>query len=239
MFNEYPKNDNQFEDKVLSEVKKFNDSYELKFNDGWCFSIDNKSGIIPKVGDSIRTYGKGIGFTIRGFFVNGKKVYYRTESQQEQKHKNWCKKERKKKVARLASEKDDRDKRVKALPESMQKRMQGFYERNKDFRIEFEPYELFCLEQAMIIANACKMETSGNHNFAIDETFKKLTFDEQKKLVPEISDQHSGNTFGFSCLMAKFLLQGNDEYIIKNHGALCPMVGCSDYGCWSTTQKEK
>jgi hypothetical protein len=232
MFNEYPKNDNQFEDKVLSEVKKFNDSYELKFNDGWCFSIDNKSGIIPKVGDSIRTYGKGIGFTIRGFFVNGKKVYYRTESQQEQKHKNWCKKERKKKVTKLASEKDDRDTRVKALPESMQKRMQGFYERNKDFRIEFEPYELFCLEQAVAISNICKTDKEIS-------SFHDLSYEEQKKLVPEISDQHSGNTFGFSCLMARILLTGNDEYIIKNHGALCPLVGCNDYGCWSTTQKEK
>ena len=228
----YPKNDDQFQDKYLKEVKEDKDGYTFTFDNGWSWGIDKKSGIVPKVGDQTRCYGKGIGYTIRGFFVNGKKVFYRTEKQEEQRHKDWYDEERKKKEQKFIDEKEDRDRRIKLLSDSMQKRLQGFFERNKDFRIEYEPYELFCLEQAVVIARTLRMKGEID-NFSSQE------FEVQIKMVPGISDQHSGNTFGFSCLMAKILLSGNDEYIIKNHGAMCHLVGCEEYGCWSTTQKNK
>jgi hypothetical protein len=54
-----------------------------------------------------------------------------------------------------------------------------------------EKYNIFALEQGILIAEA--LETKDK----IIE-FKDLDFDEQKKLVPGLSDEHSGNTFGLA-----------------------------------------
>ena len=88
MPNEYPKNDSQFEIRKIIEVVTDVEGWEITFDDKWSLFLFNKYKIIPNIGDSVRLYSKGIGHTVRGLFINGKKVYYRTEKQQEQKRKN-------------------------------------------------------------------------------------------------------------------------------------------------------
>lgn len=56
-------------------------------------------------------------------------------------------------------------------------------------------YNIFCCQQAIIIANA--LETKER----IVE-FHKADWEEQMKMVPMISSDHSGNTFGMSCRLA-------------------------------------
>jgi len=56
-------------------------------------------------------------------------------------------------------------------------------------------YNLFCCEQGILIAEAC--QTKEN---IVD--FNKLPFEKQLEMVPGLSDDHSGNTFGLSCRFA-------------------------------------
>ena len=72
-------------------------------------------------------------------------------------------------------------------------------------------YNLFCMEQGILIAEALKTKE------AIIE-FKDKDFDDQKKLVPGLDDGHSGNTFGMSLRFAisylpQFLANRRDEKI--------------------------
>jgi len=56
-------------------------------------------------------------------------------------------------------------------------------------------YNIFCCEQAIIIATALQTKDK------IIE-FNKADSNTQFKMVPGLSDDHSGNTFGMSCKIA-------------------------------------
>lgn len=77
----YPENDNSFEDKLITKVSLDKAGWTITTNDGWSFS--QTSGIVPEVGDIARFYGRGIGSIIRGLFINGVRIFYRTEKEQE------------------------------------------------------------------------------------------------------------------------------------------------------------
>ena len=77
----YP-NDKQFEETTLAEVEKEKSgAWHIKRSDGWSFWVPEDSPVEPKVGMTARFYGKGIGATVRGLFLDGVKVYYRTETE--------------------------------------------------------------------------------------------------------------------------------------------------------------
>lgn len=61
----YPANDDQFEETTINKVEKSGDGLTE-----------------PKEGMTARFYGKGIGFNVRGLFLNGNEVFYRTEEQE-------------------------------------------------------------------------------------------------------------------------------------------------------------
>ena len=101
-------------------------------------------------------------------------------------------------------------------------RIDRFWRNNPDFRVEYENYEMFCCTQAVGIADAMKTP-EGVQNF------KTKQWDEQKALFPELSDGHSGNTFGCSVALAYWYLS-QPENVTKAHGALSPLVGSEAYG---------
>jgi hypothetical protein len=114
---------------------------------------------------------------------------------------------------------------VAALPPEFQARIARFWRNNPSFS-ENLPYELFCCQEAVKIAARCK--TAGGIRI-----FHDLPCEKQREAVPELSGEHSGNTFGAACLLAQCYLE-HPELVDKMHGALCPLVGCKDYGCYST-----
>ena len=122
---------------------------------------------------------------------------------------------------------EQHDARIAALPEPMRVRIERFQRARPDWRPQFEAYELFVCEQAALFA-----EKLGDQE-AISDFYSKR-FDEQKQQIPEMSNEHSGNTFGASCLFATMLVQKDFDNIIRMHGALCHLVGCKNYGCWTT-----
>lgn len=70
----YPKDDLEFEEKSVSEVG----NGSITFDDGVSLGCDSSAE--PKVGMTARLYGRGLGYPVRGLFLNGREVFYRTKA---------------------------------------------------------------------------------------------------------------------------------------------------------------
>jgi hypothetical protein len=81
----YTKEDTQFEEIEIDEVATVKDGWNIRRADSFSFHVSKDSPIIPTKGMIARFYGKGIGFSIRGLFLNGEKVFYRTEKEDKEK----------------------------------------------------------------------------------------------------------------------------------------------------------
>lgn len=216
--------DTEFHETTLKEVRVESDGFAVTGDDGWSFFLPKHTTVTPAAGDTMRLYGRGIGFTVRGAAVNGEVFFYRTESEEKAKHEQWCADEKAKKQADYEANRSDYERRVALLPEQLQKRFAKFAAAKADWWPEFGPYELFCCEQAVAFAAEFPSDPNGL------KAWTKLSWDEQKKAVPALSSEHSGNTFGMAARLAYHLLtQPNNAE--REHGALVQLVGCKDYGC--------
>ena len=83
-----------------------------------------------------------------------------------------------------------------------------------------------CCEDAVKIANALRTP-------AAIKDWSQLPWEQQTAAVPDLNDGHSGNSFGAATRLAWLFLSDPDA-IPREHGALCPLVGCRRYGCWAT-----
>lgn len=82
----YP-TDTQFEDVKIKAVDgNSKDGWSLTRDDGWGFFVAPDSPIEPKAGMTARIYGKGIGSRFRGVYLDGRKVFYRTEADDDEHH---------------------------------------------------------------------------------------------------------------------------------------------------------
>jgi hypothetical protein len=170
-----------------------------------------------------RQYGGGIGSIVRGMFLDGQRVYYRTEAEQDAKNKQDAEAYDQSQRDRFEKDRAEMDRRYEALPEIFRKRLDKFRRNNPDFRWKFEGYELYTCEQAVVIATALKTPKAI-------EDFARAEWDRQKELVPGLDDGHSGNTFGMACLLAHDFVS-KPANVEARHGALAVLVGSEEYGC--------
>lgn len=77
-------NDDQFEETTIAAVEAHDSGYEIQRSDHWSLWVPMYDGGKPKVGDTIRIYGKGIGHAFRGIYIDGVKVFYRTTEEDEE-----------------------------------------------------------------------------------------------------------------------------------------------------------
>lgn len=77
----FPVNDQEFEDVTIDKARRVDDGWEITRADSWSLFMPAGDYPAPKSGDSLRVYGRGIGFPFRGLFVNGHKVFYRTSTE--------------------------------------------------------------------------------------------------------------------------------------------------------------
>lgn len=213
--------DSDFDEHPLDEVKRESNGYVL-VRDGWHLGIEYP-GFEPKAGQMARYFPAGIGRPVRGVVIDGRVAYYRTKAEEDKRHDEWVAAQRRQREREFEENRAARDAQFDALPPDFQARIQRFRDGNPDFRIEHEPYEMFCCEQAVVIAKALKTLDAVRD-------FAKLDWKEQKRLVPAIDDGHSGNTFSMAVRLAGWYLS-KPENVVKEHGALTPLVGCKDYGC--------
>lgn len=216
--------DAQFESNIIKSFTKEPGGYSLTFDNGWSFWMPDV-GFAPQVGQTAKLYGRGTGYQVRGLVVNDCVVFYRTEAEQDELNRKEQSEREAKKCADYDAKTDEYNRRVEALPPPFRERIMGFRNWNpKTWKYDFEPYELFVCEQAVEFTKALKTPEEITR-------FYKLEFAEQKKLVPALSDDHSGNTFGAASMLANLYLT-KPELLPKAHGALCPLVGCKEYGCF-------
>lgn len=200
----------------------------IKCSDGWWLSLRDYRPIEVKPGMTVKLYGKGWGSVVRGCVIVDEEgehhiFWYLTEEEQEEADAQMFENIRATEKKTFEKEKASLDAKYDALPDTFKRRIDKFRNANPSFRQEYEGYEIFCCEQAVIIA-----ETLRDSN-KIKE-LHDASWEEQLKMVPSLSYEHSGNTFGVACTLAKAYLV-SPEYVGLIHGALAPLVGCKAYGC--------
>lgn len=227
----YPEHDTEYTEYVLDKVERYSDesgwslgfdSYGFGFRDN-----DNESGVVPKVGDTMRQYGRGFGHAVRGLFINGQKVYYRTAEEDQAHFQRQQAKRDRESIAKWEKGRVEADARIAALPSVFRERIEAFQQKD-NWRWRYEGYELFTCEEAVKIAAHFKSR-------AEIAAWAELTYEEQQRVFP-LSDEHSGNTAGQARMLAALYLE-RPELILQMHGAMCPLVGCEDYGCYAAREK--
>ena len=217
------KNDTYTETGKITSVTLGKDWHSVNIGSMGC-GMKASYGVIPKVGDTLSVYSKGGAFgTIRGMDLNGQKVFWKTDEDLETERLEWLRNHEEEKQQKFKDGVAKMDEQYNALPKCFQERIDKFRTNNNRFRIDYESYELFCCEQALVIVKGCKTPEDI-------QKFAKLDWKEQLKLVPELSDGHSGNTFGAAVHLAYWYLQ-QPENVVKMRGALAPLVGSEEYGC--------
>jgi len=211
--------DTEYQTYILEKVIDHKNKWELKFNGGTYLYVKKIKNFIPTENMSIKIYGKGFGYPVRGVEINGNIFYYLTPAQQEKKHKKMCIEMDKRDKNNFIKNKKSLDKKYNSLPQCFKERIDGFRKNNKDFRWKFEAYEMFCCQEAIKIAEYFKSP-------------KKIMDWKNKKYTPMpkcIDEGHSGNTFGCAVVLAyNYLL--NPQNVNRIHGALSPLVGSKEYG---------
>lgn len=196
--------------------------YFITDDEGWSLYVPSY-GSTPEVGNTIKYYSKGIGCFIRGLVIDGVTVYYQTALEWEEDRKS--KQEAKDSIAKEKAFDNlaERNRKYDLLPQEFKDRIDRFGTNNPDFWWDLEPYELMCCEDAVKIAAQLKTVEAI-------QLFQDFSWEDQLLAVPDLDQGHSGNSFSVACGLAKLYLS-HPTYVAQQHGALCPLMGCKEYGC--------
>lgn len=206
---------------IIKNVTEDDTHFYIDLEGSWSFGLLKEYGAIPKAGDRVTLHT--VNFSkVRGVEINNIQVFYKTDKELDQEHKAWCANNEKEKMATFEKNRAQMDADYEALPDNFKKRIDRFRKNNPKFRVDFEGYELFCCKEALKIAAAFK--TSAEIT-----AFHETDWDGQLKAVPNLSDGHSGNTFGCACMLARLQLEC-PERVYEMHGSLSPLVGSKDFG---------
>lgn len=216
--------DQEYEDHLIESVKRGKGGWEISHSDHLIFWIPEEHGVKPRKGQTARFYGRGFGSVVRGVDINGVEVYYRTPDEQAKKDQEWSENWHREKLEKFeATGRAELDAQYAALPLVFQQRLDRFRRNNPFFRWEHEAYEMSCCVDAVKIADVCP-------TFEDVKAFHALPWEHQKERVPDLSDGHSGNSFGMACRLASLYVD-NPRMVPLEHDALCGLVGCNEYGC--------
>lgn len=217
--------DTQYIEHRLTEVTANEQGWTLGLDGSHLFCPKDQCERAPAVGEIARLYGKGFGYVVRGIIIEGRVYKYLTEGEEQQRHAEWVADRHRAEQAQLERERTSRDERRAALPEALRERLDRFESRNPTWRRDYEQYELFVCEEAARLAAHFGSDVEALRAFAD----KPST--EQAVIAPELKiNEHSGNTWGAAVQIASLLMM--DPKLVRGaHGALWPLVGCSDYGC--------
>lgn len=208
----------------IQRVETLSDGYRLNGHDGWTIFCPRVDGLPnPVVGETLDLYGDGLGRPVRGIVVAGRPYRYETPEEMKARFEQEAATARAEREAKFDASREETDLRIEALPEPFRARLYRFQmQGGRKFRTDFESYELFTCEQAVLIA-----ATVPPADLA---AFREMTWEAQLAAVPGLSEGHSGNTFGCAVLLARVFLE-SPERLQDVHGAMAPLVGCAEYGC--------
>jgi hypothetical protein len=75
-----PSDDSEFEEVKIKSVSGASFTRE----DGWSFCLPDGADVVVLPGMVARFYGRGVGYMVRGLFIDGVRVFYRTAEEQQQ-----------------------------------------------------------------------------------------------------------------------------------------------------------
>jgi hypothetical protein len=239
----FPPDDAEFEDTTVATAESAGEGgWSIQRGDGWSFLVPAHSPVTPAVGMAARFYGKGIGSTVRGLYLDGRCVFYRTAAEQAARHAEQVREMEQEREYDFERRRAGYDQAAAALPSPFRERIDRFRRiGGRAWRVGFEGYELATCEAAAAIAEHLHV-----HLFdAADPTarwdvyaerlraFNDLEHAEQIASVPVLDTLGlSGNQFGCAGRLAVQSL-ARPELVAREHGAMCPLVGCEEYGCWA------
>lgn len=222
--------DEEREEGVIERVDPLHQGwYSVTSSNGWTCGVSAEYGVEPKVGDRFITWG-AFGRPIRGQAINNQVLYYRSPAEQDTEDAKQREEHAAARITEYESKRAEYDTRVEALPAPLRERIEGFRANNPSWRWEYEPYELACCEEAARLS--ARFQTGD----AL-KAFSKLDYHAQRVAYPEMSSDHSGNTWGMSLRLAYLLVQ-LPELVAKEHAAICPLMGCASAGCYAGRQAE-
>ena len=199
----------------IVEVELLKKGWQIRYDGSWSLWIQSiPDGYTPKVGSDLCSFANGC--FVLGVVIDGHVCRYKT-CEQERREQQAALERRREETRKQFSE---HDAAIEKLPDVFQRRIKKF-QRAPLFREDLEAYEIFVCEQAVLFAE--KLQT-------IDELIRwsELDFGQRREVVPEISDGHSGNTFGLACCLARLYLE-QPEMIMEMPGAMAPLVGSNAY----------
>lgn len=217
------------EPQKIDTVEDYENGYGINYGySGFILSKEYLGNELPPaVGDDIVVYIVQ-GSLIRGVDLRGEPLYFKTNAELELDREKALRDSTERKRLQWAEDREDLLARVAALPPEYQRRIEWFRVHLEGWDIEFLAYELFACEQAIVLAGAAK--ASGDDPREWLEALRDMKYSKQIELVPEISDQHSGNTFGVSLTLALLSVQ-EPLLVVAMHGAMVGLTGCEEYGC--------
>lgn len=217
----WPK-DSQYQEHVVAKVDA---DGSFTMDDGWSFGgIPDGCAVRPTVGATVRLYGRGTGYPVRGLAIDGEVAYYRTEAEDRAKHEaDQAAREIEKTAAWERAGRAEYEEKFATLPPVFQKRLARFASNRADFAKQFGAYEMASCVDAVKIADALKTPEKVRE-------FVALSWAEQIALVPGLDEGHSGNTFGMACRLARHYLTEPD-LVWRDHAAISALVGCEEAGC--------
>lgn len=78
----YPRNDYDFEEVKIKDVRAETGGWTITRHDYGCFFVPDSSPVAPKPGMRARFYPRGMGYMVRGLFLDGQRVFYRSADAQ-------------------------------------------------------------------------------------------------------------------------------------------------------------
>lgn len=244
-YSQFPekRNDYQYEDAFLTEVKKEEDGWSITTGWGWLWINKEKTSVIPKVGQLARYYGNGN--LVRGIDLDGCNCRYKTETQLRDEWKKQQQEEEDRKKLAFEEEKDFLDKQYKQFPTVYKQRIDKFRRNNPDFRWKYENFEILLCRQSILVAKFVHEKLESKHTIGripkkekdpytasvekILNWFSKLSEKRKVYLVPGYDDGHSGNSSGCLKRLAFFYLT-DQKMVVRMRGWLSPICGSEEYG---------
>ena len=214
------------EDRWSDSIKNVEEDGSIELVGGGHTGVLRVHDVTPAPGDHVIFWGSKWG-PIRGAALNGKVVFHRTAAQQQAKHEAEVAEAQAQRKADFYADTTDADARYDALPDVFRRRIDRFRRNNRDFRWQYEGYEVATCQAAVAIADAC-----GTGERVVE-------FQRRHSATPytDVLDDQididllglSGNQFGVACHLAYWALTDEDD-VVKMHGAMSPLVGSEEYG---------
>ena len=177
-------------------------AYEFKFGSSGICRKKSEFSIEPKVGDQLdlAIYS---GSACRGMRLNGAVMFYYDDATLQQQHEEWSKLYREKQQEEFDKYMETADEKYAALPKCLQKRIDAIRASDDADTRFWESYNMFAFQEGVKIA---AVVTSEKEIFA----FRELSWKNQKTLVPDLSEDHSGGTFATAIVAALEIIRTPD-----------------------------